>query len=254
MRPALPTDDPHPVLRADRERRTVSQLLRLLQRNALAARVERQPRETRRISWSARMMAVVESQELTSLVDAFVERVNTRRRHRLLLKQVPPFLRQPSSDENDDDGVSTDWRIVRVDNAASTASLEDRIGKSFPPSFRNLIARYCFPAFECGPLFLFGNTGENTLWELSSTLFHDPHMSPVLLKEGYIQIGNPHEYNYDPICFAAMSSSGEPPLVQLDHEMTLQFGKIRAVKTVAPSFVHLLKGLVHGREMSEPIG
>jgi len=79
-------------------------------------------------------------------------------------------------------------------------------------------------------------------------------MSPVLLKEGYIQIGNPHEYNYDPICFAAMSSSGEPPLLQLDHEVTLQFGKIRAVKTVAPSFVHLLKGLVHGREMSEPIG
>jgi hypothetical protein len=199
-------------------------------------------------------MAVVDSQELASLVDAFVEKVHMRRRHRLPLEEVPPFLRQPSPDESDDDGISTDWRIVRVDNAAAIGSVEGRMGRSFPASFRSLIARYCFPAFECGPLLLFGNTGENTFFELSSRLFQDPHMSPVLLKEGYIQVGNPHKYDYDPICFMSTSSSGEPPLVQLDHEMTLQFGKVRVVKTIAPSFVHLLKRLVHGKEMSEPVG
>jgi len=126
------------------------------------------------------MISVVEFQELASLVDGFVEKVNKGRRERLQLKEVPRFLRHRSADENDDDGLSTDWRILRVDNSAATASLEGRIGTSFPASFRSLIARYCFPAFECGPFFLFGNTGENTFFELSNRLFRDPHMSPVL--------------------------------------------------------------------------
>jgi hypothetical protein len=92
------------------------------------------------------MMSDVESEEVASRVDAFVEKVNAQRHERMLLKDVPSFLRNPSPDDEGDDGISTDWRIAKVDNAAAIATLEVKIGMAFPPSFRRLIARYCFPA------------------------------------------------------------------------------------------------------------
>ena len=79
-------------------------------------------------------------------------------------------------------------------------------------------------------------------------------MSPVLLHAGYIQIGTPFFPNYDPICFDTHTSQREPPPVQLDHELILQFGKIRMVSEIARSLVHLLGRLIHGGEMPDRIG
>jgi hypothetical protein len=79
-------------------------------------------------------------------------------------------------------------------------------------------------------------------------------MSPVLLKAGYVQIGNPYWYNYDPVCFAPQQSRQDPPLVQIDHESVLQFGKIETKREVAPSFIHLLNCLVRDDEMPGSVG
>ena len=197
-------------------------------------------------------MSAVRSEEVAGLVDAFVQKVNLRRHERMQLEDVPPFLRQPSPDDAADRW--TDWRILKADNSASIEGLETRLGRSFPSSFRSLIARYCFPAFECGPLRFFAHTGQNTRDDLSIRLFLDPHMSRVLLDGGYIQIGNPYFPNYDPICFAPQTSLREPPVVQLDHELILQFGTIKTVTQIAPSFIHLLTRLTRGDEMTDPVG
>jgi hypothetical protein len=46
----------------------------------------------------------------------------------------------------------------------------------------------------------------------------------------------------------------EPPLVQLDHELILQFGRIKAVSMIAPSFVRLLTVFVESDEMPDVVG
>ncbi len=91
---------------------------------------------------------------------------------------------------------------------------------------------------------LFANTNQQNTWELSTRLFVDPHMSPALLKGGFIQIGNPHFYNYDPICFDSNGRGGEYRVVQLDHEAILQFGGLSVVEETAPSFVDVLNRYV----------
>jgi hypothetical protein len=100
----------------------------------------------------------VQSAEIDELVDAFVQKVNARSHERLPLDDVPPFLRRSPSN---DDAEWTDWGIHKADNAGTIADLETRIGRRFPSGFRSLVARYSFPAFECGPLLFFANTGQN---------------------------------------------------------------------------------------------
>jgi hypothetical protein len=197
-------------------------------------------------------MSAVRSEEVAGLVDAFVKKVNARRHEPMPPDNVPAFLRLPSSDDYPDEW--TDWQILKSDNSAAIERLERRIERPLPYSFRSLVARYCFPAFDCGPLRFFANTGQDTRDDLSIRLFLDPHMSPVLLDAGYIQIGTPFFPNYDPVCFAPQASLKEPPLVQLDHELILQFGKIKTVTAIAPSFGHLLTRLIHGDEMPDPVG
>jgi len=109
---------------------------------------------------------------------------------------------------------------------------------------RYFVANYSFPAFEFGSLMFFANTGVDTFWELGKRLFQDQHMSPHLLKAGFLQIGNPFFYNYDPVCFDCNSPRIEKRIVQLDHEAILQQGQMTVVKEIAPSFVDFLHTVV----------
>jgi hypothetical protein len=176
---------------------------------------------------------------ITDLVDAFVEKVNTSPREPEPVADVPEFLR-----DGEVDSGFTDWRIVRKDNLTSVRALQDRLGLRFPASFLNLVSRYSFPAFEFGPMMFFANTGQNIFWELGSRLFRDPFMSPVLRENGYIQIGNPYFYNYDPICFNSNATAEEYPVVQLDHEAILQLKQLLVVEEIASSFSDLIKSLI----------
>jgi len=188
--------------------------------------------------------------DITALVDQFVQKVNTRRHAPLPPEDVPAFLRRPFAGEDAEIYTGeSDWQILATDHATRIVQLETRIGRPFPRAFRELITRYSFPAFDCGPLTFFANTGHELVHELSARLFIDPHLSPVLLEAGYIQIGNPFFPSYDPVCLAPCPREQESAVVQLDHEMILQHRVIQTVSTLAPSFVHLLNRLVHGDAM-----
>src|SRR5262249_19279474 len=110
--------------------------------------------------------------------------------------------------------------------------------------FSVLLTNYSFSAFEFGPLMFFANTGEDRFWELGKRLFQDKHMSPHLLTAGFLQIGNPFFYNFDPVCFDTQSPRIEKRVVQLDHEAILQHSEIRVVKEIAPSFLELIDAAV----------
>ncbi len=133
-------------------------------------------------------------------------------------------------------------KLYKKDNSSDIASVVSKLPKSFPPSFHYLVSNYCFPAFETDGLMLFANTGTDNYWELSSRLFGD--MSPVLLANGFLQIGNPFFYNYDPVCFDTRKGGGEYALVQLDHEAALLSSEIKVVEEIAPSFVDFLSKVV----------
>jgi hypothetical protein len=68
-----------------------------------------------------------------------------------------------------------------------------------------------------------------------------------VLQAGFIQIGNPLFYNYDPVCFDTTSAKREFPIVQLDHEVALQSGRITLVKQIAPSFIDFVNGTLPAR-------
>lgn len=194
---------------------------------------------------------------ITALVDAFVDKVNRGPREPQPLAEVPAFLREGEPGEWDS---HSSWRIVRSDNSRRIKNLQHRIARRFPPSFLYFLSTYSFPAFECGPLMFFANTGEDTFWELEKRLFEDPHMSPQLLKAGFIQIGNPFFYNYDPVCLDCnpplpagrkLRSTGyhEYRIVRVDHEAVLCRNEIRIVEEIAPSFI----AYVRRRIASDPI-
>jgi hypothetical protein len=174
------------------------------------------------------------------LVDRFVEHVNNSEREELEADEVPPFLRDGESEW----GVR--WKIIRADNSAHVAALAERLPARLPPSFHYFVSNYSFPAFEVGELMLFANTGQRMRFELSERIFADPYMSPALLKAGFIQIGNPFFYNYDPVCFDTTSAKSEYPIVQLDHEVALQSGGIKVVKQIAPSFINFAMSIANG--------
>ena len=132
----------------------------------------------------------------------------------------------------------TGWRIVAEDNLERIELLQARMGRRFPPSFLDLVSRFSFPAFEHGPLMLFANHRDETFWDLSRRLFLDPFMSPTLLSAGFVQIGNPMFYDYDPVCFDCNLGATEPRLVQLDHEAILCNSEIRIVREIDCAVVH----------------
>jgi hypothetical protein len=93
-------------------------------------------------------------------------------------------------------------------------------------------------------MLLFSNTGESLEWELQDKLFADRVMSPQLLAAGYLQIGNPQFYDYDPICIEACPAGIEGRVVQLCHESLLCDDTLVIREKIAPSFLHMASKMV----------
>ena len=151
------------------------------------------------------------------LIDQFVERVN-----------------------------SPDSNFHRIDNAPWIVDLESRLPKRFPVSFRSLITRYSFSAFDAGALSFFSNLGDDSDEELNVAIFKDRIIADATLKAGYIQCGRPVGGSYDPICFNANDSSKnrEFPIVRLDHEEILCRDRIQIVGRLADSFIRYAADIV----------
>ncbi len=137
-----------------------------------------------------------------------------------------------------DAGGWWDWHIKATDRIDWIEPLEARLGIRFPLSFRSLVTRYEFPAFEVGPLFLLANTSVGVYDELRDRIFRDEILSQCLLSSGLIQFAVPDTGSYDPVCFDIQrsQSNGESPIVRLDHEAILCDDQIVVVKEVAESF------------------
>lgn len=140
------------------------------------------------------------------------------------------------------------WQIVPRNLLKTAEEFQNKLPQKLPESYFSFISRYAFPGFEIEPIFFFANTGEDNLWELSKRVFTDNFMSSFLRKNGFIQLGNPDNRSYDPVCFdcrQGLKKGSDYPIVQVDHEWILIKEKIVVVKEIAPSFVNFIEGFIN---------
>ena len=134
---------------------------------------------------------------------------------------------------------SPERNFRRIENAPWIVDLEGKLGNLLPASFRSLVTRYTFSAFDAGALSFFANLGDDSDGDLRVAIFKDGIIADATLTAGYIQFARPVTGSYDPICFAANRSAKnrEFPIVRLDHEEILNRGRIRVSEKIADSFI-----------------
>jgi hypothetical protein len=166
-----------------------------------------------------------------------VDRANGSERERLAEDEVPEGLRVGPPDALG----AYDWRIVPASTCPWVTALEGRLPGSLPPSFRSLVRRYLFPAFQISDVRLFANTGAGAVSELADVVLRDQVLSRILLDHGLVQFGR-YRDRYDPVCFDLRSrrGGGECPVVVLDHEAALIGGRAVVTHRLADSFLALI--------------
>lgn len=177
------------------------------------------------------------------LVDEFVAYLNRTGFEPKLPHEVPEELRTSESDYG-----MFHWQIQGATSNPWIEELLERLPHVLPRPFRSLIGRYRYCNFGVGPLMLFANTGHRVFYEFSTRPFRDKHLFPTLHEHGYLQIGNPYECNYDPVCFDTRRGvRDDAPIVQLDHEEILIRSRIRVVQEIAPTFVAFMQRAIAGK-------
>jgi hypothetical protein len=177
--------------------------------------------------------------KLDSEIDDFVHAINRGPRDRGDGDEVPPSVAQSGPDEDGE----LDWQIRPFQRASWIAEMEAIIPAPLPPSYRSLVTRYVFPAFQIPGAFLFANTPEGTThFELRRRL-REPIAEELMATGGLVQFANPFQYNYDPVCFATGVGRRrkEFPIVRVDHEDILLGRSGPKVIMVAESFLDLVR-------------
>lgn len=170
-------------------------------------------------------------------VDEFVRYLNTTGFEPKFPDQVPWELRVSNAEYG-----MVNWRIQPSSSNTWIETLAQQLPQRWPRPYCSLIERYRFCHFEVGPVMFFANTGQDVFYELSKRMFCDKGLHPTLHQHGFLQFGNPHEANYDPVCFdMKRRHSEDAPIVQLDHEEVLIRNRIRVVQEIAPSFMSFMQ-------------
>ena len=174
-------------------------------------------------------------------VDAFVAAVNSSPREELFQNEVPPECAISVNDED------VEWRIVPSNGAPWLPEFEASLPFRLPRTFRSLVARYLFPAFEVAPLYLYSvgvrepkSTGEEFRFAILDSI-----MFPFLLAKGLLRFAKPEDWSYDPVCFDFRNSNrkSEPAVVRIDHEEILCNERLRVIETISPAFHELMEDM-----------
>jgi len=182
------------------------------------------------------------SSDTDTRIDDFVRQVNARLRRRIRAEDLPPEFREGEPEH----GLYYDWRIQPFSNARWITPIEAILQRPLPPSYRSLVTRYVFPAFECGPLILLANTGQSLYHEMSAVLLRNQATCRALLDSGYIQFARPATGESDPICFNynRVDEYGEPHMVRIHQQSLLSHDGLQIAEDLGISFRALLDKLL----------
>lgn len=180
--------------------------------------------------------------KIDSYIDECIRKLISFKKEPLYIENIPEELRGEKIFNE-----YYDWNIIRKDHTSEIDELQKKIPIKFPMSYYSLLSRYCFLGFRLKNIFLYGNTGKKLNYDLETRLFSDKIMSPFLLNNGFLQIGNPEPGNYDPVCFdisRCKKGFKEPQIVQLDHEAILCKSQLKILCKISSSFIELLEKAV----------
>lgn len=189
---------------------------------------------------------MTDSLGIDALIDQFVEKVNHAPKHRIREEDIPLQLREGGAQY----GLYYNWAIQKFQPIHWIEILESQLPSPLPPSYRSLVTRYIFPAFEVPPLQLLANTGQDIYHEMMQAVLHDRVMSKVLMKKGFAQFARPNNRAYDPVCFdfKRRQPNGEYPIVRINHEEILANATVTVVEEMAPSFLEFVKQYLEGEK------
>jgi hypothetical protein len=187
--------------------------------------------------------------QVDQLIDAFVRKINRSPRRRIREEDIPYRLRQGGAEY----GLYYDWTIQRFHYINWIEPLEAQLPAPLPLSYRSLVARYIFPAFEVPPLILMANTGQTLYHEMSMAMTRDKVLSKVLLQNGYAQFARPNTGDSDPVCFDfnRRSRTGDCPIVRINHQTIIVSSRVQVLAEIAPSFYEFIDRFV--RTEPEPV-
>jgi len=138
------------------------------------------------------------------------------------------------------------YLIARIEEAPWIDDFESRLGQRLPPCFSSLMRRYAFAPFEWGRVRFFGNSGTNDDGDFVIAAMRDPAIWQATIRAGFIQFARSPGGNYDLICFdtTIRRKNRESPIVRIDHEAILIYGRVVVVEDLWPSFGDLLESLL----------
>ncbi len=174
---------------------------------------------------------------LDAQIDDFVSRINSSARPAKLKDEVAPSVAEPTADP----GLWS-WSI-RLYDVSWIDHVEAKLPKRFPEIFRSFAGRYIYPEFAWHKVLFFANTPEGIGYaahELRFGIFRDEAIFNALAKNGFVQIGQPSDGSYDPVCFAPGNRAHDAAVVRIDHEDILIRGEVRVIEHIAPSFSALI--------------
>ena len=173
-----------------------------------------------------------------ALIDAFVRKINRSPRRRIREEDVPRRLREGEAEF----GLYYDWTIQSFEHINWIKPLEARLPAALPPSYRSLVTRYLFPAFEISQVMLLANTGQTLYHEMSMAMTRDKVLSEVLLMNGYAHFARPSTGDSDPVCFDfnRRTQDGECPIVRISHHAIVSNSLVHVMEEIAPSFYDMV--------------
>jgi len=159
---------------------------------------------------------------------------------KLIEEYVATFPRYDDDFAEDPSGDPLKETVVKFATPeAELAALEAELPLPFPPLFRALLLNYRYDAVDLNGYSLLANPWGIDFNDLKKNLFCDEHLWPVLLKNGFVQLGKGEKFSdYDPVCFDA---SAKMAVVKLDHEEILMHERIEVVRKLAASFRELVE-------------
>jgi hypothetical protein len=177
------------------------------------------------------------------LIDELVAKINRSPRPRIREEDIPYRLREGGPEL----GLYYDWTIQPYDPINWIAPLEAALPAPLPPTYRSLVSRYIFPAFEVSPIILLANTGQPLYNEMHLSMTQDKVLSELLLKSGFAQFARPNTGDSDPVCFNfnQRDEDGEYPLVRISHHTLVFNSLVHVTEEIASSFRELVENYIH---------
>ncbi len=130
-------------------------------------------------------------------------------------------------------------------SGSQLGEFEERVGGKVPALFARLILNYRWKSAECEWVAFLPNPSADGLAGLATEVERDQVLFTALRAEGMVQIGRSVTGSYDPVCFDTRRTlGGDCPVVRINHETALQFGKVNITEEVAPSFTSLVETIL----------